>query len=96
VTVAVRGPFSANNSEVLREAAMAGLGIALLPDFSAAAALAARDVVEVLPAWRSVGAFGGHLYALRPYSPHVPRTVLALVGHLRHKMDKLDKKNPPG
>jgi hypothetical protein len=43
--------------------------------------------------WRSVGAFGGHLYALRPYSPHVPRTVLALVGHLRQKMDK---KNPPG
>lgn len=88
VTVAVRGPFSANNSEVLREAATAGLGIALLPDFSAEAALAAGDVVEVLPDWRSVGAFGGHLYALRPYSPHVPRTVLALVGHLRQTMAK--------
>jgi DNA-binding transcriptional LysR family regulator len=87
VTVAVRGPFSANNSEVLREAAVAGLGIALLPDFSAGSALATGQVVPVLQDWRSVGAFGGHLYALRPYSPHVPRTVLALVGHLRQAMD---------
>jgi DNA-binding transcriptional LysR family regulator len=96
VTVAIRGPFSANNSEVLREAACAGLGVALLPDFSANAALAAGELARVLPQWHSIGAFGEHLYALRPYSTHVPRAVQALVQHLRDALGgKTDKKNPP-
>lgn len=81
--VAVRGPFAANNSEALRDAALAGAGIALVPDFSAHRDVAAGKLVEVLPDWRPVGAFGGQLYAIRPYSPHVPRTVQALVSYLR-------------
>ncbi len=86
VTVAVRGPFSANNSEVLREAALGGLGIALLPDFSAGPALAQGELVEVLPQWQCVGAFGEQLWAIRPYSPHVPRAVHALVAYLRETL----------
>jgi DNA-binding transcriptional LysR family regulator len=35
LTLTVNGPFSANNSEALRDAALSDLGIALLPDFSA-------------------------------------------------------------
>lgn len=83
VTIPVAGPFAANNSEALREAALAGLGIALLPDFSAQAALRNGKLVQVLPAWQPVGSFGDHLYAIRPYSPYVPRAVQALVAHLR-------------
>jgi len=30
-----------------------------------------------------VGSFGEHLYALRPFSPQVPRAVQALVAYLR-------------
>jgi len=86
VTVAVRGPFSANNSEVLREAALGGLGIALLPDFSAGPALDQGELVEVLPQWQCVGAFGEQLWAIRPYSPHVPRAVHALVAYLRETL----------
>jgi DNA-binding transcriptional LysR family regulator len=83
VSVAVGGPLAANNSEALREAALAGLGIALLPDFSAQAALRAGKLVPVLPDWQPVGAFAPHLFAVRPYSPQVPRAVQALVGFLR-------------
>jgi len=83
VTVPVAGPLATNNSEALREAALGGLGIALLPDFSAQAALRAGKLVTVLPDWRPVGSFGEHLYAIRPYSPHVPRAVQALVSFLR-------------
>ncbi len=86
VTVAVKGPFAANNSEALREAAMGGLGIALLPDFSAQAALQAGKLVRVLPEWRPVGAFGEQLYAIRPYSPYVPRAVQAFVAYLREAL----------
>jgi DNA-binding transcriptional LysR family regulator len=86
LTVPVSGPFVANNSEALREAAQAGLGIALLPDFSAQAALEAGKLQRVLPDWVPVGSFGEHLYAIRPYSPYVPRAVQALVGYLRESL----------
>ena len=86
LTVPVGGPFVANNSEALREAAQAGLGIALLPDFSAQAALQAGKLQLVLPDWVPVGSFGEHLYAIRPYSPYVPRAVQALVGYLRETL----------
>lgn len=87
VTVQVSGSLAANNSEALRDAALAGLGIALLPDFSAQASLRAGKLVEVLPDWTPVGAFAGQLYAIRPYSAHVPRAVSALVAFLRERLE---------
>lgn len=86
VVVPVRGPLRANNSEVLREAALGGLGIALLPDFSAAAHLARGELVRLLPGWRPQGYFGGHVYAIRPWAPRVPRAVQCLVDHLREAL----------
>lgn len=86
VTVQVSGSLAANNSEALRDAALAGLGIALLPDFSAQDSLRAGKLVELLPAWTPVGSFAGQLYAIRPYSAHVPRAVSALVAFLRERL----------
>jgi len=83
ITVPVTGQLAANNSEALREAALTGLGIALLPDFSAQASLQQGKLVQVLPDWQPVGAFAEQLYAIRPYSPHVPRAVTAFVDYLR-------------
>jgi len=83
VNVPVRGNLSANNSEALREAALAGAGIALLPDFSSQEALRKGQLVRVLPDWQVDGGFGRHLFAIRPYTPHMPRAVSALVAHLR-------------
>jgi len=83
ITVAVAGPFAATNSEALRDAALASLGIALLPDFSAQAAVKSGKLVEVLPAWKPVDAFAERLYAIRPYASHVPLAVTAFVSFLR-------------
>jgi DNA-binding transcriptional LysR family regulator len=83
VTVPVSGSLSANNSEALRDAALAGLGIALLPDFTAQASLRQNKLVQVLPDWKSVGAFAEAIYAIRPYSHHVPLAVTAFVNYLR-------------
>ena len=44
----VQGPLRANNGEVLRDSAVAGLGIAYLPDFIVAGAIDAGLLVEVL------------------------------------------------
>ena len=83
ISVGVQGPFRANNSELVREAALAGLGLALLPDFSAAAALRTGRLKEVLPQWRPIGFFGDAIYAIRPWSARTPKPVQALVAHLR-------------
>ncbi|PLQ00384.1 LysR family transcriptional regulator [Cupriavidus pauculus] len=83
VTVPVAGQLAVNNSEALRDAAIAGLGIALLPDFSAQSALQSGRLVEVLPDWRSTGAFGEWLYAIRPYAAHASRVSQVFVEFLR-------------
>lgn len=83
VTVQVAGSLAANNSEALRDAALAGLGIALLPDFSAQAALQAGKLVPVLPGWAPVGSFADRIYAIRPYTAHVPRAVSLFTDYLR-------------
>lgn len=86
VVVPVNGPLRANNSEVLREAALAGLGIGLLPDFSAASYMGPKLLVPVLPQWRPLGFFGERIYAIRPWAPQVPRAVQLLVDHLRQSL----------
>ena len=86
LSIAVAGPLAANNSEALRDAALGDLGIALVPDFSAQAALAAGRLVRVLPGWRVAGAFGSHLWAIRPHAAQVPRAVQALVAWLRDSL----------
>jgi DNA-binding transcriptional LysR family regulator len=83
VVVSVDGPLRANNSEVLREAVLGGLGVGLLPDFSAAAHLGPRQLVQVLPEWRPLGFFGDGIYAIRPWAPQVPRAVQCFVDHLK-------------
>jgi len=86
VSVAIHGPLRANNSELLRDAVLSGLGIAQLPDFSAAAAVRVGRLREVLTGWRPVGFFGDAVYAIRPWSPTTPRAVQALVEHLRTEL----------
>jgi DNA-binding transcriptional LysR family regulator len=86
IAVRVSGSLAANNSEALRDAALTGLGIALLPDFSAQTSLQAGKLVRVLPGWTPVGPYAGQIYAIRPYSAHVPRAVTALVGYLREAL----------
>lgn len=105
VGVTLKSALKANNSEVLREALLAGLGIGLLPDFSIpkcaptlvasptalpseGTALAWGGLVQVLPDWQVQGFFGEHIYALRPWSPQVPKAVQCLVEHLRSSFAK--------
>lgn len=56
--VAVEGGFRANNSLAVRDAAIEGLGIALLPRIYAVDALESGRLVRLLPEW------GGELHAL--------------------------------
>ena len=85
VGVNIRGSLKANNSEVLRDALLAGLGIGLLPDFSLPPPNTDGEspLVRVLPDWQVQGFFGDRIYALRPWSAQVPKAVQCLVEYLR-------------
>ena len=48
----VRGPIVSNNGEVLRDAALAGLGLVLLPEFIVDEALKAGSLISVLEAFQ--------------------------------------------
>lgn len=87
VGVPVSGHFKANNSEVLRETIMGGLGIGLLPDFTAVDELRAGHLVQLLPDWKPVGFFGDRLFAIRPWTRQVPLAVRCLVAHLRQEFE---------
>jgi DNA-binding transcriptional LysR family regulator len=88
VSVPVRGPLRANNSEVLREAVVAGMGVGMLPDFTAWSGPQAHELVQVLPQWRPVGFFGERLQAIRPWAPRTPRAVQCVIDHLRETLSR--------
>ena len=83
VSVPVGGPFKANNSEVLRAAIIGGLGIGLLPDFSASEELSSGAMQPILTDWRPVGFFGDKIYAIRPGATRASRPVECAIEHLR-------------
>ena len=91
VGVNISGSLKVNNSEVLRDALLAGLGIGLLPDFSLPLAKPQDQhpqLVRVLPDWQVQGFFSDRIYALRPWSAQVPKAVQCFVEHLRTSFAK--------
>ena len=85
-TVSVHGRYVVNHSEMRREAAIAGLGIASLPGFAAQAALASGALVRVLTAWRHDTAYSGTAWLLYPPNRFLPSRVRAWVDYLASAM----------
>jgi DNA-binding transcriptional LysR family regulator len=86
-TVAVRGTLIANNAEVLCQAALAGVGVVLLPKWLVSASLASGALVQVLADYRAnPGAMNIGLYAIyqvnRRGSPKVKAFIDLLANHL--------------
>jgi DNA-binding transcriptional LysR family regulator len=80
VHVEVAGRLRANNGDALREAAVAGLGIALMPTFIAGDDLRAGRLVHLLPGWREEGE--GDVYAVYPASRNLSPKVRVFVDFL--------------
>jgi DNA-binding transcriptional LysR family regulator len=77
--VRVAGNFTANNSEAIREAAVAGLGIALLPSFIVAADLRENRLKDVMGGYEVEGAVANDVYALYLPTRYVSPKVRAFV-----------------
>jgi DNA-binding transcriptional LysR family regulator len=80
--VAVRGRYACNHSENRRDAALAGLGIASLPAFTARQALASGALVRVLAEWRHDTDYSGTAWVLYPSNRHLPARLRAWIDHL--------------
>ncbi|RQO60212.1 LysR family transcriptional regulator [Variovorax sp. KBW07] len=74
--VAVRGSMHANNSLALRELALAGMGVALLPDFVVARDLAEGRLARLLGDWHATEL---GLYVVYPTRRHVSLAVKAFI-----------------
>lgn len=61
VAVTVKGNFRANNNEALREAALAGIGIALIPTFVLRRGSEVPGLRRLLPDCEAVGLFDPHI-----------------------------------
>jgi DNA-binding transcriptional LysR family regulator len=76
VDIQVTGRFRANTARAVLQAAVAGLGIALLPEPLVAADVEAGRLIRVLPAYRQESA---SLYAVFLSRRQIPRAVSAFV-----------------
>ncbi len=84
--VRVRGRYHANNPEAVADAALAGLGIALLPHYLCDDALADGRLVRVLPGWIPETKFGTRITAVAtPERMRFSRNQ-ALVAFLREQL----------
>jgi len=74
--VRIKGTLCSNNGDVLRDGAVAGLGIALLPTFIVGKELQAGQLVTVLPDWKPTTL---QLCLLYPPNRHLASRVRLLV-----------------
>ncbi len=91
VTVKVRGAFFSNAALTLRKAAVAGLGITMVPRYAVADELASGALVAVLPRYRS-GA--RPLLAVYPQAPVTPPKVQTFIDFLKDWMAAQDFARP--
>lgn len=80
--------LTANSSESLRIAALAGMGLAVLPTYAVGADLRAGRLEAVLPEWQPIGglADAATLYAVYLPSRHPAPKVRALIDFMLEKM----------
>ena len=78
-TVMTRSRFIANNGEAIRDAALAGLGLAVLPLFIVADDLRSGRLLHVLPNEQPVP---DTMYAVYAPTRYLPRRVRFLIDHL--------------
>lgn len=87
VTVHVRGRCTLGSSMAVRRAAIDGLGLALLPRFMVADALAEGTLVALLPSWEATATdFAPGVWVLLPSRRYVPLKVRAFVAFVQERL----------
>ncbi|MCB9558146.1 MAG: LysR family transcriptional regulator [Deltaproteobacteria bacterium] len=82
-TIDVRARFVVNDFDFLDEAALSGIGVAMLPVFRCIEHLRAKRLTRVLPEWCSPDT---PLHAVYPSARHLSPKVKAFLDHVRERM----------
>lgn len=82
IAIRIRGNFQVNSSEAIREALLAGMGVGLVPTFTAGQDLKSGALQAVLPEYRPLGGFGSSIYAAYLPNRNLAPKVRALVDFL--------------
>lgn len=85
--ISIDSRFSVNDMRVVMQACLAGLGIALVPQVLAAAAIDEGELARVLPAYQRSGA-GLGLQLVYTSRPPLPPAVTAVAEFLLEKLDQ--------
>lgn len=91
ISIPVKGRAELNNPTNVRQAALAGLGIARMPYFEARASIEAGTLVEVLSTFQPPETAG--IYAVYPHRRHLSTKVRAFVDHM---VDWFDRRRAAG
>jgi DNA-binding transcriptional LysR family regulator len=78
-SLVIRSRIVLNNGEAMRDAAIAGLGLVVLPRFIVAGALARGELIDALPTMRPLA---DTIYAIYPHTRHVARKLRTVIDHL--------------
>jgi len=94
----VGGCFHTNNSEVLRRAALSGIGVALVTNWISHADRKSGGLLQVLSDYRvTINSFSNGIYAVYRQTRYVPKKVRVFVDYLaRHgKLDRIAADSGP-
>ncbi|MBJ7309103.1 LysR family transcriptional regulator [Rugamonas sp. CCM 8940] len=81
--VRISGPLTINSSIGILATVDGGLGIGIVPDYTAAAGLRAGTLVRLFPDWTLSGCYTGRtVHIVYPPTRHVPKKVRVLIDHL--------------
>lgn len=83
VKIKVQGRYSVNHSEMRLQAALKGLGIALLPDFIAKPALDRGTLIRVLTDWSLGGNYQGPIVMQFAANRYMPTAVRVFVDYIQ-------------
>ena len=88
--IPITGPLRSNSGEVLRQATLDGLVLAVLPRWMVETDLARGTLMSCLDDHRVYPAgYSAEIYAVFPRDRLVPAKVLAFVNHLAERMDEM-------
>ncbi|EGU43422.1 Transcriptional regulator, LysR family protein [Vibrio ichthyoenteri ATCC 700023] len=89
-SIAVRGRYAVNHSQMRLSGVKNGLGIGIFHDFVIAEALAAGDVIEVLSEWTLKSNYHGAIAMQYPQTQYMPARVRAFIDFaIEHLQTKL-------
>jgi DNA-binding transcriptional LysR family regulator len=87
IELRVQGTLKSNNIEILRTAALSGLGIGLLPEWAVADEVEAGDAVRILPGYQvTPTTFDPGIYAVYQKVRHTPRPVREFIEFMREHL----------